>query len=229
MLHCLRDCTFSKNIWLKLGFTNHVFYSEAIAHGWVKINASGAHSTIFLAGLWWMWRHRNQMCLSHETWSLTQIHFRIQSSAKMIKSTSHTATAPPLDRMVLWNNGNFSCFVLNVDGSCLGTPTRAGYGGIIRNSAGLYLSGFSGYIAATTDILFAELTAFHRGLLLAVESGIEVLVCYSHSLLSTKLVTDHVSNYHAYVVLIQDIKYILSSRNLSIHHCLREGINVLTS
>jgi ribonuclease HI len=204
-------------------FTDQVFFSEETARGWVKINATGALSTIFLAGLWWTWRHRNQICLSHETWSLTQIHFHIQSSVEMIKSTFHTATAPHPDRMVRWNSGNFSCFVLNVDGSCLGTPTRAGYGGIIRNSAGLYLSGFSGYIAATTGILFAELTAIHRGLLLAVESGIEVLVCYSDSLLSTKLIMDHVSNYHAYVVLIQDIKDILSSRNFSIHHCLREG------
>jgi len=160
------------------------------------------------------------MCLSHETWSLTRIHFHIQSSAEMIKSIFHTATAPHPDRMVHWNNENFSCNVLNVDGSCLGTPTRAEYGGIVRNSAGLY---FSGYIAATSGILFTELTAIHRGLLLAIESEIEVLVCYSDSLLSTKLVTDHVSNYHAYAVLIQDIKDILSSRNFSIHHCLREG------
>jgi len=146
------------------------------------------------------------MYLSHETWSLTWIHFHIQISAEIIKSTFHTVTAPHPDRMVRWNSGNFSCFVLNVDESCLGTLTRAGYGGIIRNSAGLYLSGFSGYIAATTDILFADLTAIHRGLLLAIESEIEVLVCYSDSLLSTKLVTDHVSNYHACAVLIQDIK-----------------------
>jgi len=94
---------------------------------------------------------------------------------------------------------------------------------MIRNYAGLFLSGFSSYIATTTDILFVELTAIHRGLLLAVEKGIEEMVCYSDSLLSIKLLTEHASNYHAYVVLIHDIKDILSIRNFSIHHCLREG------
>jgi len=123
--------------------------------------------------------------------------------------------------MVRWNNNNCNCIVLNVDGSCLGSPIRAGYGGLIRNSAGLYLLVFSGFIATTTDILFAELTATHRGMLLAVEKGIEDMVCYSDSLLSIKLLTDHASKYHAYAVLIHDIKDLLSSRNFSIHHCLR--------
>jgi ribonuclease HI len=113
--------------------------------------------------------------------------------------------------------------VLNVDGSCLGTPSRAGYGGIIRNSAGFYITGFSGYIAASTDILFAELTAIHRGLLLAVESDFEDLVCYSDSMISIKVVNEQDSHFHAYAVLIQEIKDLLSSRNFSIHHCLREG------
>ncbi|XP_024630785.1 uncharacterized protein [Medicago truncatula] len=95
--------------------------------------------------------------------------------------------------------------------------------GIIRNSAGFYLSGFSGYLAATSNILFAELSAIHHGLRMALEAGIEELVCYSDSMLAIKLVTEQASNFHAYVVLIQDIKDLFSTRNFSIHHCLREG------
>lgn len=113
--------------------------------------------------------------------------------------------------------------MLNVDGSYLGTPTQAGYGGIIRNSAGFYITGFSSYLAASTDILFAELSAIHRDLLLAVESDYEEMVCYSDSMLSIKVVTEQDSNFHVYAVLIQDIKDLLSSRNFSIHRCLREG------
>lgn len=165
--------------------------------------------------------HRNQMCPSHETWSLTQINLHIQNTADLIKSTFHTAFAPHLDRMVRWNNNNFNRVVLNVDGNCLGTPIRAGYGGIIRNSVGFFISGFSGFLATTTDILMAEL--IHRSLLLIVELGVEEMVCYSDSMLSIKLLTEHASNYHAYALLIQDIKYLLHTRNFSIHHCLGEG------
>jgi hypothetical protein len=77
----------------------------------------------------------------------------------MIENTFHSAFVIHPDRMVRWNINNYNCFVLNVDGSCLGTPMRA-----------------------TSDILFAELTVIHRGLLLAVETGIEEMVYYSDSL-----------------------------------------------
>lgn len=50
------------------------------------------------------------------------------------------------------------------------------------------------------------------------------LVCYSDSLLSINLITGQASKYHAYVILVQDIKDLLSSRNFSIQHSVREEI-----
>jgi hypothetical protein len=41
----------------------------------------------------------------------------------------------------------------------LGSPVRSGFGGIIRNIFGHYLTGFSGFIPETSDILLAELYA----------------------------------------------------------------------
>jgi len=57
VLHCLRDCRFSSNIWYMLGFTDHGFFSEGCAHNWIKNNADGTNSSTFFAGLWWTWRH----------------------------------------------------------------------------------------------------------------------------------------------------------------------------
>jgi len=222
-LHCLRDCRFSSNIWSMLGFTDYDFFSEGCAHNWIKNNAKGSNPSTFFAGLWWTWRHHNVMCLSHETWTLHRLGFLIHDTADTIKISFQTATDSPHDRIVRWNSHNFSCHVLNVDGSCLGVPPRAGFGGIIRNSAGFYLSGFHGFISTSTDILLAELTAIQRGLLIAMEMDIQEMVCYSDTLLSVSLLTGHASQFHAYAVLIQDIKDILSSRNFTIHHCLREG------
>ena len=52
LLHCLRDCSFSKIIWIKLGFTTQDPFFEGTVHNWLKNNATGAHSSTFLASLW---------------------------------------------------------------------------------------------------------------------------------------------------------------------------------
>lgn len=75
----------------------------------------------------------------------------------------------------------------------------------------------------TSDILFAELTAIHHGLLLPIESGIDEMVCYSYSMLSIKFLNEHASIYHVYTILTQDIKDLFSTSNFSVYHCLREG------
>ena len=223
LLHCLRDCNHSKNIWLNYGFTDPDFFSEGTALNWIKKHATSSRSPTFMASLWWTWRHINQMCLSAEFWSLTRINFHVQDTVQTIKNVLQSEATNRLDRMVRWNSNNHNCFVLNVDGSCLGSPLRAGFGGIIRNSAGLFITGFSGHLATTSDILLVELTTIHRGLLLAIDTGIDDMVCYSDSMLSIQLLTSDTSYYHAYAVLIQDIKDLLAVRNFPIHHCLREG------
>jgi len=85
------------------------------------------------------------------------------------------------------------------------------------------LSDFSGFIYNSKDILLAKLSAIQHGLKLAINMGIEELVCYSDSLLSINLIFGVTSQFHIYVVLIQDIKDLLTTRSFSIQHTLREG------
>jgi hypothetical protein len=129
---------------------------------------------MFLVGLWWTWRHRDLMCFNNETWSITRLCININNSTDLISSCLQTSTSStPSDRTVRWNNNGNIYAILNVDGSCIGNPTHAGFGGIIRNNSGNYLSGFSGLIYNSKDILLAELSAIHRGLKLAINMGIE--------------------------------------------------------
>ncbi|KAK2445291.1 hypothetical protein QL285_016239 [Trifolium repens] len=128
-----------------------------------------------------------------------------------------------VDRHIKWNNNNYSRVILNVDRSCLGTPTRSGFGGIIRNTFGHYLADYSGFIPETTDILLVELYAIYKGLLLAKNMSIDELVCYFDSLHCINLIKGPQVKYHIYAVLIQDIKELLSQTNASLHHTLREG------
>lgn len=223
-LHCVRDCHFSRIIWQRLGFTSNDFVTAALAYDWIKFGLSGTHSNTFIAGLWWVWRHRNSMCLSNENLSLIQLCSNIRSAASEITSAfSRDDSLTHSDRLVSWNSRNHEGHILNVDGSCIGTPSRSGYGGVLRNSAGRFISGFSGFIPNSTDILLAELTAIQHGLHMAIELNMNDLSCYSDSLLAVNLIMNDTPRFHIYAVLIQNIKDLLVARNISLHHTLREG------
>jgi ribonuclease HI len=88
----------------------------------------------------------------------------------------------PVDRLVKWNNDNHTCAILNVDGSCHGSPIRSGFEEILRNNVGFFLSAFSGFIPGSYDIILAELSAIYHGLIIAKDLGFVELVCYLDSL-----------------------------------------------
>jgi len=90
----------------------------------------------------------------------------------MFKFNARISSTTDEGQFTKWNNNNHSCVILNVDGSCFGSRMRADYGGILRNYAGFFLSGFSGYIQNSSDILYAELYAIYKDLLLAKEMSI---------------------------------------------------------
>jgi len=174
-MHCVRDCRVSCVIWQKFGFTSQDFFANNCAHDWIKSGSKGPRPAIFFASLWWLWRHRNQTCFNNDTWSITRICINIQNSTDIIeKSFQPDNGIAHSNRMVRWNNSNHQCHVLNVDGSCLGTPIWAGFGGLIRKSVGFFLLGFFGYLPNTNCILLAELTTMLKGLQLAFDMGLEV-------------------------------------------------------
>lgn len=224
IFHCIRDCSFSSVIWHHIGFSDNSFFAATCIEDWIKNGLNGNKGSLFAAGLWWIWRSRNAKCFNNETISLHRLVSQIRHSVEDINFCLHRQLpATQLDRHVSWNNNNFNCTILNVDGSCIGSPIRAGFGGLFRNSAGLYLSGFSGFIPSSSYILQAELTAIHYGISIATDMGITELVVYSNSLLSINILTGESSKFHIHAVLIQEIKDMLSQANFSLHHTLHEG------
>jgi len=87
LIHCIRDYRFSRNIWNKIGFSDGDFFSAQNAHVWINSATSGPRGSLFLAGLWWVWRYRNLMCLNNEFWSLFRITNNIHNSAEAIRTT----------------------------------------------------------------------------------------------------------------------------------------------
>lgn len=70
---------------------------------------------------------------------------------------------------------------LNVDGSSYGNPGRSGFGGIIRNSLGEWVSGFSGFCGISTN-LTAELLAIYHSLDIAWKTSYKFVISKSDSL-----------------------------------------------
>jgi ribonuclease HI len=110
-----------------------------------------------------------------------------------------------------------------VDGSCHGTPTRIGFGEVLRNDSGLFIAGSSGFIPYSDDISLAELSAIYHGITMAKDLGYAEFACYSDSLVCINLINGPIERYHIYVVLIQDIKHLLNQINVTVSHTLREG------
>lgn len=111
----------------------------------------------------------------------------------------------------------------NVDGSSLGNPGRAGFGGLLRNLDGAWLLGFAGTIGVSTS-LHAELCALYHGLLVAWSRGYRRLTCYSDSQIAIDLLKNEVPKFHQQAALICSIKDLLQRQwEVSILHTLREG------
>lgn len=93
-------------------------------------------------------------CLNNEIWSRNYLSFNIQNSAEVVKVifSSNTFVTTP-DCYIMCNCLNQPYVVLNVDGSYLGTPQRTGFGGLLRNSAGFYVSDFFGFIDSLVLLL----------------------------------------------------------------------------
>jgi hypothetical protein len=141
------------------------------------LGVTDSQALTFSDGVWWSWRHRNLMCLNNKTWSFSRLSFNIRTMVETFKNCFSPAFNDGLvDRYIKLNNNNYSCVILNVDGSCLSSPISSGLGGIIRNTFGQYLAGF---IQGSSDILLTELYVIYNGLLLSRDMDIDELVCYS--------------------------------------------------
>jgi ribonuclease HI len=121
--------------------------------------------------------------------------------------------------LVKWNNNNYSDVILNVDESCLRSPVRSGFGGVIKNDPGCYLLGFLGFIQGSSDIIATELFAIYQGLIMVRNMAINELICYFDSLHCINLIK--CSNVKFYM-LIQNIKKLLSQSNIIPCNTLRQ-------
>ncbi|CAJ2657171.1 unnamed protein product [Trifolium pratense] len=222
-IHCLRDCDVVKNVWKSVGYTNNMFYQGVDIYVWLRSGLDSPSTFLFMAAIWLIWCTRNKLCFNNEIVSQFSLRLQIGNFALLLRACFLTQQMVTTTKLVKWNALGSTDMILNVDGSSIGNPGASGFGGLIRNSDGAWVHGFSGNIGFS-NILHAELMALYHGLLLAWELNIKDLQCYSDSATAIKLITEPVDKWHHYAAIILTIKDIIARDwRVRISHTLREG------
>ncbi|MCH87142.1 ribonuclease H, partial [Trifolium medium] len=65
-LHWLRDCSFVKNVWKSIGFSEQNFFQGDNLYDWLRKGTQSALMFLFMAAVWWIWRARNSLCMENE-------------------------------------------------------------------------------------------------------------------------------------------------------------------
>lgn len=91
---------------------------------------------------------------------------------------------------------------INMDGSSFGNLGRVGFGGLIHDEYGGWVTSFFGYINITTST-HAELVAILQGLLTVADMGEMAFVLEINSLEAVNLIKDGDSSTHEFSVIIR--------------------------
>ena len=221
-------CPHSVEIWTDCGFSDvqemcHKVGLDNIS----KILATLVDEAGILAPLimWNIWISRNKFIFEGTTHVkyqiITSIFTQLHVSKQAFESpTSHSHRAI---REVCWNKGDEDAMILNVDGSALTNPGKAGFGGLVRNHDGTFQFGFYGSVGLS-NIFHAEIQALLVGIRLCWQAGYRQVMCFSNSLHVVQLVIEGTSQFHHYSNELEIIKdFMAKDWTISLHNTLREG------
>ena len=177
IIHLLRDCGVARNVWRNLGIndTNQDFFNSSLAE-WLKKNCESSPffarpripwSFIFPQAVWLIWLHQNNYVFRTKRIQ-ESIHLQcIKKGAEYYAVALDLSNKPPRTQIqVKWIKPNPGWVKLNTDGVVSGAPGKAGKGGVLRCSRGLWVAGFARKLGAVSSSM-AELWALKDGLLLA--------------------------------------------------------------
>jgi hypothetical protein len=208
LFHCLRECPYSKELWLRLGMSLHSnFFLQTDVIVWIHDDmACGATSTLFIAGLWQVWCWRNNMIFEHQHWKIHEVvrkTFLLHDNC--ITYYPHNGNNISSSRLLAhWTSPPEGTFKLNVDGSFL------------EDSLCHYEVG--------GDALLAELRAIQIGIDICHNRGYTNVICESDCLEAVKIFIGSGShNLHVHASTILHISDALQQEeNYTLVHILRE-------
>ncbi|KAJ1383752.1 putative ribonuclease H protein [Sesbania bispinosa] len=123
----------------------------------------------FIPFLWWQWRWHNQFVFDPSPWSIEVVLQQLYISLAEFSMFAefHRLFNHP-DSTSRWMPPEVSWSKINVGGSFLPQSNSMGAGGLVRDSSGNWISGFSSF-DGDGDVLLSELIGIGRDLEIAVE------------------------------------------------------------
>lgn len=128
--------------------------------------------------------------------------------------------------LVSWEYPHCGTLKFNMDGS-RGNNGNATSGGVLRDDAGRWVSGFARNLGCAT-ITFAELYAIFDALRISKRLHIQCLVVESDSIVAVDLVRSSVTPEHQHASLVRTIRQMLSFEgwDCQLRHVFREANGV---
>ncbi|KAH9666643.1 putative ribonuclease H protein [Citrus sinensis] len=234
ILHAVRDCRCIKNLWLHLvPARHHLSFFQSNLRAWMaanmqnkwKIDSELPWDCIFGVAIWRLWFWRNHFIMAGNLVDSKTIYLDIMARASEIHriNNSHLSQQPRRKEIFIsWLPPPWPWCKLNTYGSYRNTG-EAGAGGVIRDSFGNWISGFSMNIGESS-VIMAELWGLYQGLSIAWNVGIRHLLVEVDSLCVTQMIFQQVvvpNVFYALVVAIRD--FLSRNWQMSISHIYREA------
>lgn len=139
-------------------------------------------SSIFAFSCWLLWKARNKNVLQNDKQQPPSLRHIIKVASEFINVKQNHKLIPStiVTHFIKWYPPIALCIKLNVDGAFTPTNSHRGAGGVLRNSIGEWLLGFSCGFHCTSSNQ-AEFLALKQGLNLAISLGITHLEINSDS------------------------------------------------
>lgn len=139
ILHVLRDCSHSREVWYKCGIRPAPsFFTQACVSEWIKEQVKRRHECLFLVGVWWLWCWRNNVVLGEDNGDAQQVTRNVVGSSYeyyqfLNPRRSVDASGQP---SVRWKAPSMGQLKLNVDGSFNASSKVMCTGGLLRDARG---------------------------------------------------------------------------------------------
>jgi ribonuclease HI len=183
--------------------------------------------TTFMTTCWHLWTWRNKTIFEEGFQRPDNPTYVIQNFIKAIEEVAQDRVQKnPHHKEIVyigWKRPLDGWVKLNCDGACKGNGELAGCGGLLRQSDGTWIKGFSRKIGAC-DALHAEMWGLYLGLDMAWREGISHLIVESDSKVLIDMVTNNCKINGTIPSLVQRIQEILRREwHTQVIHTWREG------